>query len=701
MSEKISQFSTAFATAITAIISKTIMLDGGTYAAVSTMVSIIISVMVLNIYNNISINTIEKIGYHNILGIIIMIIMGILLYKNRWIVKYLYDTIKISEQKEIEIVGSYSIEQVIKYMKHYNTFFKIQTGIRIVDLDIDYSKLNTRIFFIDKNYNVTGYFQFIKRIEENTVSKEKQKPAEQKPAEQKTAEQKTAEQKPAEQKPVEQKSETEIKENNMEYIILKLYKCVCRDKTLCKDPNEYIDKLIKYQYNIENDKYDVSNDTYIIYGDAFLSFKIYINTHKNFYYTTNIVITDVGDISKTIFFPSGNLIRFNDTKKNVRGFIKWIHNSDSHNDEIHLKKCDISEQYSIFKYIEDIKLEINDKKTKRYLTLYSVDKTRMGFDALNVIYDGTSQDVEDLEKIYIQTLFHPRIKEIWNNIKIINYYPEKIIKMGQSPRMNLILHGSPGTGKSTFAYRIAMATKRHILNVRLSKFNKNDMYKIFIQPTIDGIRYKPKDIIFVLDEFDNDLERILLRGAIEMERIEDTKRVVNETFNQIGNGKHMSTEETAKAGEQTKKTENEIGAMDKLIKGINSTYDKIEQIKDEIITYKDLLMIFQGAVPIEGCIIIAMTNNLEGMYDKCPALFRTGRLTPILFDNFNVSMLSEVIKYYFNKELKYSGDIIKFSVQPSTIMATILETNLLDISQEEKYEKIINYLNKNDTLKFS
>jgi replication-associated recombination protein RarA len=115
------------------------------------------------------------------------------------------------------------------------------------------------------------------------------------------------------------------------------------------------------------------------------------------------------------------------------------------------------------------------------------------------------------------------MENLWEYIKTINYFPKNIIKNGQSPRLNLLLHGPPGTGKSSFAYRIAMATKRNIIHVRLSKYNKDEMYDTFIRPKIKGNYCSPKEVVFVLDEFDDDIEKINMRAKLQLKQIDDVK----------------------------------------------------------------------------------------------------------------------------------------------------------------------------------
>jgi hypothetical protein len=701
MSEKLGQFSTAFSTFITAILSKKLAIDNTTYAALTTLISMAILFITTQLSDNLTIDTFRDIGYHNIIKLVTIATFVAGMYRFRWIFKYFFDIIMTARNKEVEIHDTYYIGKIIKYMKRYERFFKIQTGVCITNFDIDYTRLKTKIFFDDKNYNVKGYIQFNTideevALEESEIKKQQPKPE----PKQETKDEGNKQQQQQQQQPQEQPKTTKT----VKKTVVRISRCICKKSMQCNNAIGYINRIIEHNY-IDDPKSDIDCNTSIIYGEAFVTMKTYINTHKRFYKTTNEIITDIGDITKTIFFPKNEMVYFDDTEKHVSGFISWTRNIDTHNDEICLKNCRTENGYTIDKYINDIKKEITNKWAVRHLTLYNVDKTRNGYETVVSMFDEVSMTLPELENRFIRTLFHPKIGEIWNRIKMINYYPDEIVKLGQPPRMNMILYGPPGTGKSTCAYRFAMATKRHLVSVRLSRYQKNDLYKLFTQPTINGISYKPKDIIFVLDEFDNDIEKIVNNGNHELERIESMKKVISETFVQMEKtpvvvSGQQPQQSTQKPSETSKRVETEFSEMEKMVNGINSIYDKIEKFKDNIITLKDLLVIFQGSVPIDGCIIIAMTNKYHEICEKCPALFRTERLTPIQFGNFDVNMINEVSKYYFHREINYKGDISSFDIQPAALISKIMEICLMEMSEEDKYRHFVRYLNRDRKIEF-
>jgi hypothetical protein len=100
---------------------------------------------------------------------------------------------------------------------------------------------------------------------------------------------------------------------------------------------------------------------------------------------------------------------------------------------------------------------------------------------------------------------------------------------------NMILHGPPGTGKSSFVYRIAVMLKMDIISVDLSLYmdRKRELFAIFhgqtfTMPNNLGIKHTMQNkYIIILDEFDTCMERL-----IEIERINDYKKdITNKHFN--------------------------------------------------------------------------------------------------------------------------------------------------------------------------
>lgn len=96
---------------------------------------------------------------------------------------------------------------------------------------------------------------------------------------------------------------------------------------------------------------------------------------------------------------------------------------------------------------------------------------------------------------------------------------------------------------------------------------------------------------------------------------------------------------------------------------------------------KDLLTVLQGPIPTEGRIIIATTNDYEGIKKLCPELVRSGRMTPVLFDNLESKLFNKICKYYFDNEsnIDFKG---KMKIPTSEVMELCLRCKINNSSFE-------------------
>jgi ATP-dependent 26S proteasome regulatory subunit len=210
-------------------------------------------------------------------------------------------------------------------------------------------------------------------------------------------------------------------------------------------------------------------------------------------------------------------------------------------------------------------------------------------------------------------------------VNTIHHNPEKFEKYGQTPCFNALLYGPPGSGKSSFSYRVARALGRNIDCINLYSLvqsgNLSFIKKLFsYSPNINKT-------VFVLDEFDNAITYIYEKNNEKNEK------------------------------------NNEKNSDSKLA---------IATFKRPVITMEDLLSLFQGAIPDKGRIIFATTNNYEKLREMCPALFRCGRLSPIHFDYLDWDSLNDLSNFYFGKSLRFNR-IEKCKIPTSEIIELAME----------------------------
>jgi len=387
--------------------------------------------------------------------------------------------------------------------------------------------------------------------------------------------------------------------------------------------------------NIE--KFQLKTRQIEIYNsDQIELFMKYVKNHDFFQSPSTIEISDNNDLNNNdpnknqnsyyIYQKDGEIIKFNDKNLNIEGHYFWSTKDIEKiiENKIVSKKCRyitifVTTEYNILNYMDQIKKNVekinNNKIELFHLQVLSVKGVINSQTIVNgILYQGKKLNMDEREKLYINSFFSEEKDYLWNIIKSVDTDPTYFSSFGQSPKISLLLHGPPGTGKSTFAYRIAMALNRHIYSLDLRDFiTKASLYLHFKNPGSINKNIKTNNCVYILDEFD---------------------LVIRKANNQI----------------------------------------KTDENRDNW-CIEDLLELFQGPVPMYQTIIIATTNNFDEIKRICPALVRPGRMTPIYFGYVTKNILQEISKYYFGKKLKiYIPETIK--IPTSEIIELALETKI-------------------------
>lgn len=412
--------------------------------------------------------------------------------------------------------------------------------------------------------------------------------------------------------------------------------------------------------------------------------------------------------SDTLIEPSsGAIIHVNDKLFNIKGTIEFFNKSievlaelTTQKKNITIKCMKFSINLSSFKTKNDRYKQLNEyfsrmseenkKINNNRLRLYHVkiindNEGDRYVNNIQVTYDGPSLDYNELNIKYLDTFFHPEKEKLWSILKKVDFDPTYFHNLGQSPHCGLLLHGPPGTGKSTFAYRVAMCLKRDIISVDIRSLKKrNYLFQIIRNPYVNGKNKRAKDVVFILDEFDTVVSELYYADIAIQTMLKKWNNKMVKQHNKLKNilvddgsdsSSNLSTDTSDISVDQIL---DQIQDQDQDKEFLKST--RIENLNDGNIRLNDLLELLNGPVPNDGLIVIATTNKYDEIKNLCPALFRHGRLTPVYFGNAQTQTVQDISKYFFNRPIELIT--LPLNISTAQIMELVIESKLIDDNNE-------------------
>jgi mitochondrial chaperone BCS1 len=204
----------------------------------------------------------------------------------------------------------------------------------------------------------------------------------------------------------------------------------------------------------------------------------------------------------------------------------------------------------------------------------------------------------------------------------------KFAVIGFPYKLGLLLHGPPGTGKTSLIKAVAQYTKRHIVSVSLSKIKTNQ---------------ELMDAVFDL--------RFPIEGRFVMEDIDCAGASV------VHARKDDSEEEEERSVAKSRRR--------KWLSAAEKESDKLN--------LSGLLNVLDGVIDCPGRIVIMTTNHPEKLD---PALIRPGRVNAqLLLGPMAAPQVVEMLEYYFGVELTDSQreDVASKTQDASHTPATVEE----------------------------
>lgn len=357
-------------------------------------------------------------------------------------------------------------------------------------------------------------------------------------------------------------------------------------------------------------------------------YRDYTNTDENQVYI-DAIINYISKLNSVIKLQRRKIYVVNsyeefDITKDIKGRVKKILMKDKQIDEI------IFEIYSYTISLSDIRDWIDD--------IYEIYKTEMQngfgkykyyFNHKYISFDTMSQHILfDMTKFEtnksLNNLFGDHIVEVDNRLKMFQEKKKWYEAKGIPYTFGLLLHGSPGCGKTSLIKAIAKDTNRHIINIKLTNdMTLTQLRNLFYcekMKVFSDVNTPPQYINIPIDQ------RIYV-----MEDVDCLTDILNKRQLNID------------GDEKEKLTDEDLRNIKMLGK---ERWKEMKQLNRDTITLSDILNIIDGVLETPGRILI-LTSNFPEKLDK--ALLRPGRIDLLIhFKKCDAKQLSEMFKHFYD-----------------------------------------------------
>ena len=345
------------------------------------------------------------------------------------------------------------------------------------------------------------------------------------------------------------------------------------------------------------------------------------------------------------------------------------------------------ELYSYSLKLAQLKIFINSLKKKYlYERNNKMDNNKFYFDerhvslmknSNNTIKYSTAPNELTFTMTQFQTnksltnVFGSHLDLIKERIDLFCNNPDWYKDKGIPYTLGILLHGPPGTGKTSIIKALAKDTNRHIFNIRLyADTTKTQLNNLFFNENVKVVKNGKTetyniplgDRVYVMEDVDCDNELLLDR---QYKKSKTDKK--NDFTNHQDSFEYRYDDYT-----QNSKEYSTFGMKPSKINSSKNITEIAEDTSEQI-TLSFILNILDGILETPGRILI-MTSNYPEKLDS--ALLRPGRIDINLEVGYcNKQMIKEMFEFFYKKPLDLTDiDVVKIKeITPAQLNKILLD----------------------------
>jgi len=274
----------------------------------------------------------------------------------------------------------------------------------------------------------------------------------------------------------------------------------------------------------------------------------------------------------------------------------------------------------------------------------------------------------------LNNVFGNHLKVIKERMDLFCNNPDWYIEKGIPYTLGILLHGTPGTGKTSIIKAIAKDTNRHIFNIKLHEdTTKTQLNNLFFNEDVKVIKNGKTEVyniplderIYVMEDVDCDNEILLDR------KYKTEKKNKKEDFTKYENSFDSRYEEYSSSRDNFAQFIPEA-MNERRNNNKKENYPKdIKEDTSEQLTLSFILNILDGILETPGRILI-MTSNYPEKLDK--ALIRPGRIDINLKVGYcDKNMIQEIYKFFYNIDINLDNIELKNNITPAQLNKILLD----------------------------